>query len=231
MRGPSQCARIRLELGVYVLGAIAPADRARVSRHLASCPGCRGEAAGLARLPALLGARRHRPAAVRGAPGRSLRPGGTAGGWADRPGGRGSPPAAVAPGGSRRGPRPAAAAGWAPQVLHRAAPPHRAAPRWWAAAEGSNAATGARAAVRYSPQPWGTGLEASVNGIAAGTPGQIWAATPAGHRTVNGTPRGLLHRRARRLPRTPAAGNAPGEDGVVRAFGTGRQRLRGRAGG
>ena len=54
MSGPGQCAQIRPELGVYVLGAIAPADRERVSRHLASCPGCRGEVAGLARLPALL---------------------------------------------------------------------------------------------------------------------------------------------------------------------------------
>jgi hypothetical protein len=52
--GRSQCAQIRPELGVYVLGAITPADRARVSRHLASCPGCREEVAGLARLPALL---------------------------------------------------------------------------------------------------------------------------------------------------------------------------------
>jgi len=52
--GPSPCAQIRPELGVYVLGAIAPADRARVSRHLASCPGCREELAGLAGLPALL---------------------------------------------------------------------------------------------------------------------------------------------------------------------------------
>ena len=33
-----ECALIRPELGVYVLGVIAPADRARVSRHLASCP-------------------------------------------------------------------------------------------------------------------------------------------------------------------------------------------------
>ena len=54
MSGPSPCAQIRPELGVYVLGAIAPADRARVSRHLASCPGCREELAGLAGLPALL---------------------------------------------------------------------------------------------------------------------------------------------------------------------------------
>jgi anti-sigma factor RsiW len=52
--GPGQCAEIRPELGVYVLGATAPADRARVSQHLASCPGCREEVAGLAGLPALL---------------------------------------------------------------------------------------------------------------------------------------------------------------------------------
>ena len=51
---PSQCAQIRPELGVYVLGTIAPADRAMVDRHLASCPRCREEVAGLAGLPALL---------------------------------------------------------------------------------------------------------------------------------------------------------------------------------
>ena len=47
MSGPSQCAQIRPELGVYVLGAIAPADRAMVGRHVASCPRCREEVAGL----------------------------------------------------------------------------------------------------------------------------------------------------------------------------------------
>jgi anti-sigma factor RsiW len=51
---PSLCAQIRPELGVYVLGAIAPADRAAVSRHLASCPRCREEVAELSGLPALL---------------------------------------------------------------------------------------------------------------------------------------------------------------------------------
>lgn len=54
MSGPSQCEQIRPELGVYVLGAIAPADRAIVDRHLASCPRCREEITGLAGLPALL---------------------------------------------------------------------------------------------------------------------------------------------------------------------------------
>jgi anti-sigma factor RsiW len=39
---------------VYLLGAIEPAQRALVNRHLAACPDCRAELAGLAGLPALL---------------------------------------------------------------------------------------------------------------------------------------------------------------------------------
>jgi predicted lipoprotein with Yx(FWY)xxD motif len=48
------CAGIRSLLGVYLTGAIAPADRAAVVRHLAVCADCRAELAGLAALPALL---------------------------------------------------------------------------------------------------------------------------------------------------------------------------------
>ena len=48
------CAGIRSLLGVYLTGAIAPADRAAAVRHLAACAGCRAELAGLAALPALL---------------------------------------------------------------------------------------------------------------------------------------------------------------------------------
>src|SRR6516162_4557323 len=48
------CAGIRSQLGVYLTGAIAPADRAAVVRHLAACADCRAELAGLAPLPALL---------------------------------------------------------------------------------------------------------------------------------------------------------------------------------
>jgi anti-sigma factor RsiW len=54
MNGMDDCTSIRYELGVYLLGAIAPADRARVVRHLASCERCRDEVAGMAALPALL---------------------------------------------------------------------------------------------------------------------------------------------------------------------------------
>jgi predicted lipoprotein with Yx(FWY)xxD motif len=48
------CAGIRSQLGVYLTGAIAPADRAAVVRHLAACADCRAELTGLAALPALL---------------------------------------------------------------------------------------------------------------------------------------------------------------------------------
>lgn len=49
-----ECPDARISLGVYVLGAIDPADRALVDAHLATCRECRDELAGLAGLPALL---------------------------------------------------------------------------------------------------------------------------------------------------------------------------------
>ena len=48
------CADAKMSLGVYVLGAIDPAERALVDAHLATCRDCRDELAGLAGLPALL---------------------------------------------------------------------------------------------------------------------------------------------------------------------------------
>ena len=46
-----ECAGIRPQLGVYVTGAIAPADHAALVRHLASCERCPDELVGLAALP------------------------------------------------------------------------------------------------------------------------------------------------------------------------------------
>ena len=48
------CGELREALAVYVLGAIEPADRSVVDRHLPGCADCRDELAGLAALPALL---------------------------------------------------------------------------------------------------------------------------------------------------------------------------------
>jgi hypothetical protein len=70
--------------------------------------------------------------------------------------------------------------------VYPAAPPLPAASAWWAAG-GVNAVTGARAAVRYAAQPWGTELEASVSGIPPGTRCQIWAATGGGHQAAGGS--------------------------------------------
>jgi Putative zinc-finger len=53
MRRPD-CREIRQSLGVYVVGAIDPAERAMVDDHLAYCPECREELADLAGLPAFL---------------------------------------------------------------------------------------------------------------------------------------------------------------------------------
>ena len=60
MDGSGACAGVRSQLGVYLTGAIAPADRATVVRHLTACEDCRTELAGLAALPGLL----RRPAAA-----------------------------------------------------------------------------------------------------------------------------------------------------------------------
>jgi len=51
----TMCSWVRTSLGVYVLGAIEPAERAEVDAHLPGCSMCRDEVAGLAGLPALLG--------------------------------------------------------------------------------------------------------------------------------------------------------------------------------
>jgi predicted lipoprotein with Yx(FWY)xxD motif len=50
----TKCADVRPLLGVYLTGAITPADRPVVLRHLASCEWCREELTGLAGLPGLL---------------------------------------------------------------------------------------------------------------------------------------------------------------------------------
>ena len=55
MTGLADCSEIRQSLGVYVVGAIDPAERAIVDAHLPHCLDCREELAGLAGLPALLG--------------------------------------------------------------------------------------------------------------------------------------------------------------------------------
>jgi predicted anti-sigma-YlaC factor YlaD len=54
LTGSLSCAELRSELGVYLVGAIAPEGRHAVENHLASCSSCRDQLAQLAGLPALL---------------------------------------------------------------------------------------------------------------------------------------------------------------------------------
>jgi hypothetical protein len=166
---PDECARIRTELGVHVIGAIEPADRARVDRHLASCPRCRDELAMLAGLPGLL----HRVAAD---------PAMTA--WIDQASEPPGPPVEALITRLRRTrarrrrlavlaaallAAVAGATGWQASRIQAAGPSGGAAPRWAVTTTGSSPAAGAWAAVRYAAEPWGTELEVQVSGIPAGT--------------------------------------------------------------
>jgi hypothetical protein len=54
MTGTGTCGEVRLELGIYVLGAIGAGGRSAVDAHLACCADCRDELADLAGLPGLL---------------------------------------------------------------------------------------------------------------------------------------------------------------------------------
>jgi hypothetical protein len=173
------CTQCRSELGVYVLGAIGPAERAQVDQHLATCPWCRDELAGLAGLPGLL---------------RRVPPDVAARVWTDGPGEPvPGPPADRLIGqvsAIRRRRRLGAAAailfiGLATGTgLHliqgHPASTAAAAPRWADSDTGASALTGARATVRYAPQPWGTELEVRVTGIRAGTRCQLQVTSTRG---------------------------------------------------
>ncbi|WP_049795705.1 zf-HC2 domain-containing protein [Frankia sp. EAN1pec] len=73
------CSALRVALGCYVLGALAPGERAAVETHLDGCPDCRAELTRLAGLPGLLSRLRLAdvtdppPAATAGEPGPGAR--------------------------------------------------------------------------------------------------------------------------------------------------------------
>jgi anti-sigma factor RsiW len=203
----SECAQARHELGVYVLGALGPGERARIGEHLASCPRCREELAALAGPEALL---RKVPAgdAVRALTG----------------GSGGEPPATpleallrrVASTRRRRRWTGAAAAALAAgiaaativPVFHTGSgPPAAAAPRWVATATGANPVTGVRAKVRYAPQPWGSELEVRVSGIPVGTRCQLWVTGAHGQDLAAG---GWIIVAGSRHGWYPASGAVPG---------------------
>jgi hypothetical protein len=167
------CAQYRNELGVYLLGAIGPAERVQVEQHLAVCPWCRGELTALAGLPGLL---RRVP------PDTALRA------WTEAPGDAVPGPnldrlirrvsairlrrrlmavaAAVLIG-------IAAATGLHVLQSHPASTTATTVPRWTDTDTGVSATTGARAAVRYAAERWGTELEVRITGMPRGTRRQL----------------------------------------------------------
>jgi hypothetical protein len=176
MTSAGECGEIRHALGVYLLGAISPADRSTVERHLARCAGCRAELAGLAALPGRLGSvpaadmtrmaedERDRAAQDERAPDvplktlldrtarirRQLR-------WRRL---AVAAAAVVIAGGAVAGSR----------VLYAPATrPAASALPWAATVTGSDPQTGMSATVRYLPRPWGLALQVQVNGISPGT--------------------------------------------------------------
>lgn len=183
--GGDTCAQVRLELGAYLLGAIEPAQRAMVNRHLRACPACRAELSDLADLPSLL---RRIPADTTSqllhddtldvipAPPLSMLLHRVA---AIRRRRRILTIAAAA----------IIAAGTASGVLALHAtvrPPAAAAVAWAVTVQGTSPATGAWAAVRYLGRPWGTELQVSVTGIAPGTRCQLLVIGTGGEKIAAG---------------------------------------------
>lgn len=167
------CGDVRQALGVYVLGAMEPADRALVERHLASCLGCTEELAGLAGIPALL---RRVPPTEATAPaveksGGDRMPDPTLASLLSRVakvrrrrlvavGAAAVAAAAIAIGGAVAGLR----------AEHSSAGPQAVfSPRQSTAASAVNPRTHATAIIWYAPTAWGLQLAVRVSGIPAGT--------------------------------------------------------------
>jgi hypothetical protein len=181
MSGAASCREIRHALGVYVLGAIDPADRAQVDEHLATCPECREELAGLAGLPALLRrvpqAEAERLAEIDPADPPAE----------EKPPEELLPPVLARMAQARRVRRwrelaaaaavvvlalGAGAAGATLAQSGSATPPSAgqvAAGHNWQTVSTTDAATGAHLTVKYSPRSWGTLMSVHVSGIPAGT--------------------------------------------------------------
>jgi anti-sigma factor RsiW len=183
---PCAQAHVRLELGAYLLGAIEPAQRALVNRHLRTCLACRAELSDLASLPSLL----------RRVPGDSV------GQLLDNDPLRAAPAPPLSTllrrvAAIRRRRRmlaiaataavTAAATASGVLALHATArPPAAVAAAWAVTVHGASPVTGAWAAVRYASRPWGTELQVSVSGIAPGTRCRLLVIGTAGQKVAAG---------------------------------------------
>ena len=202
-----ECPEARVSLGVYVLGAIDPADRALVDAHLTTCRDCRDELAGLAGLPALLARISVEEAfALAGVEDPSVESPSPEG----RAGGREAPPELLASvidltaARRRRRRWRDAGLGVAAALIVAAgvfgglglssgpsSPPALSGPNYAGQANGpwrtvTTSANGMSASVAYRPMGWGTQLAVKVSGIPIGTSCQLWVIGANGSRTLAG---------------------------------------------
>ena len=186
------CTDTRQALGVYVLGAIDPAERSQVDKHVTGCRECRDEMAGLAGLPALLS--RVSAEEIGRISREDTEP----------------LPADEAPAEdfveslvsltaarrrrNRRWQATAAAAAVVVAVagavaglrLASSPPPGRPSatasipPASWQTARTTSALRGITATVRYNKEPWGTAMDIQVSGVPDGTTCQLWVTDSQG---------------------------------------------------
>ena len=186
------CADARPSLGVYVLGAIDPAERSLVDAHLVTCRDCRDELAGLAGLPALL-ARVNPDEISRICADDTVRtvaddrpPGELIGTVLDLAEARrrrtrwrfvAAAAAVVAIAGGLFG-------GLSSITTTRTvAVPISAAGTKWETVEATSSVTGASGSVAYTHEMWGDAFEVLVDHIPVGTTCQLWVVHPDGTRT------------------------------------------------
>jgi hypothetical protein len=188
------CREIRQALGVYVLGAIEPAERALVDEHLPTCQECREELASLAGLPAMLRKVPFVEAERLAAPEQD-------------------PELAEVPSAEMltsliarttnvrrihrwRGVAAAAAVaivalGGGAFVANALQPsgPSASGPTHvtWSQTSGSSPVSGAHLTVRYRHQPWGTQMEVNVTGLQPGSVCEFQVTDAAGRRSVVGS--------------------------------------------
>jgi Putative zinc-finger len=188
------CAEARPSLGVYVLGAIDPAERTLVDNHLATCRDCRDELAGLAGLPALLArvnpdevSRIHADDTVRVTT-EDRPPDELLGTVLDLAAARrrrtrwrlaaAAAAAVVVAGGLFGGLRTATST--TNTVYAEQFPTGSGS---WETAQTASKVTGINATINYAKELWGNTFEVLVNGIPIGTTCELWVVHPDGTRT------------------------------------------------
>jgi len=200
-----ECTDARIALGVYVLGAIDPAERALVESHLSTCRECRDELAGLAGLPALL-------ARVSAEEAAALAVGPVTDDGVPVPKTAEEPPSEVlakvlnlTSARRRRRRVTQLGAGVAAALIvaagvfgglaassPAAAPPSASGQNFAGSPNGpwqtfTTAASGMSTTVEFRPMGWGTQLQAKVDGIPVNTHCELWLIGANGSRTLAGS--------------------------------------------